>query len=189
MKRLKKTPVAVTGGFRSRCSMEAALSSGYCNIIGVGRPLCGDPKCVSKLLRGEVDSLPRYEKIMDLPWFLRWVTIFQMGRMVKNMSTMIWGQHQLVILGRGQPSDVNGNKVAIASMRFIKKYDSDKASKLLGPEVAECVGTVLHAKTDSNVGMTLALLCLPIAAFARIMYRSMHKVPITILVVWLIRLH
>ncbi len=36
-------PVMVTGGFRSRAGMEAALASGDTNLIGLARPFCLDP--------------------------------------------------------------------------------------------------------------------------------------------------
>ena len=40
-----KVPIMVTGGFRSQIGMNAALSS-VCQMIGVARPLCADPKAV-----------------------------------------------------------------------------------------------------------------------------------------------
>jgi 2,4-dienoyl-CoA reductase-like NADH-dependent reductase (Old Yellow Enzyme family) len=37
-KRYPEVPLMVTGGFRSRTAMEAALKGGACDIIGIGRP-------------------------------------------------------------------------------------------------------------------------------------------------------
>jgi hypothetical protein len=63
---LPKTPLMVTGGFRSRDVMNAALRSGHCDVIGIGRPLCGgDLDCVNKLFRGDIDALPAYENMLD----------------------------------------------------------------------------------------------------------------------------
>lgn len=56
-----KTPVMVTGGFRSRQAMEEALEAGV-TMIGIGRPLCVDVDAPSRLLSGEIDQLPAYEK-------------------------------------------------------------------------------------------------------------------------------
>ncbi|CRZ17307.1 NADH:flavin oxidoreductase/NADH oxidase family protein [Mycolicibacterium neworleansense] len=46
----KEVPLAVTGGFRSRSAMEQALAEGACDIVGIGRPLCIDPKAARRLL-------------------------------------------------------------------------------------------------------------------------------------------
>ena len=53
--------VMLTGGFRSRAAMEAAIAEGDLDVIGVGRPLCGSPQCVQQLLERQIDVLPGYE--------------------------------------------------------------------------------------------------------------------------------
>ncbi|MEU4342744.1 NADH:flavin oxidoreductase/NADH oxidase family protein [Nocardia sp. NPDC023852] len=50
-------PLAVTGGFRSRAAMVAALETGDCDIIGLGRPVCLLPDAGRALLAGE-EQLP-----------------------------------------------------------------------------------------------------------------------------------
>ncbi|HNS85248.1 MAG TPA: NADH:flavin oxidoreductase/NADH oxidase family protein [Parvularculaceae bacterium] len=60
--RVAKMPLMVTGGFRSRAAMDAALSSGAADLIGVARPLCVDPDICAKLLSGAVEAAPRHEK-------------------------------------------------------------------------------------------------------------------------------
>ena len=64
------TPVMVTGGFRTRAAMEEAVAGGVA-VIGIGRPLCVDPDAPAKLLSGELDELPAYEKTLRLGsgWF------------------------------------------------------------------------------------------------------------------------
>ena len=52
-----KVPIALTGGFRTRISMEHALESGEVDVIGLGRPLCYDPDYCNQLLSGEVDRI------------------------------------------------------------------------------------------------------------------------------------
>ncbi len=66
MRAAVKTPLMVTGGFRSRAGMEAALASGSCDVIGIARPLCVDPAIPAKLLRGEVETAPSYEKALRI---------------------------------------------------------------------------------------------------------------------------
>lgn len=45
-------PLMVTGGFRSRAAMEAAVASGACDLVGLGRPLCVEPDLVNNILSG-----------------------------------------------------------------------------------------------------------------------------------------
>lgn len=47
----------VTGGFRSRSGMAAALRSGACDLIGLGRPACIDPDLPNRMLQTP-DSVP-----------------------------------------------------------------------------------------------------------------------------------
>lgn len=61
-----KMPLMVTGGFRSRAGMQAALDEGACDLIGIGRPLCTHTEAAGGLLRGEIDALPTYEKTLKL---------------------------------------------------------------------------------------------------------------------------
>lgn len=49
-KALTKTPILVTGGFRSRKVMEDALRNGEAQMIGIARPVCGEPDCVKQLI-------------------------------------------------------------------------------------------------------------------------------------------
>jgi 2,4-dienoyl-CoA reductase-like NADH-dependent reductase (Old Yellow Enzyme family) len=55
MKAEIQMPLMVTGGFRSRLAMDHALNSGAADIIGIGRPLCGDPMAAAQLLMGRAD--------------------------------------------------------------------------------------------------------------------------------------
>ncbi|MEQ8404138.1 MAG: NADH:flavin oxidoreductase/NADH oxidase family protein [Oceanicaulis sp.] len=60
-----KTPVMVTGGFRSKRAMEEAVDSGVA-VIGVGRPLCVIPDAPARLLTGEFAALPAFEETLKL---------------------------------------------------------------------------------------------------------------------------
>ncbi|NUS44020.1 MAG: NADH:flavin oxidoreductase/NADH oxidase family protein [Mycobacteriaceae bacterium] len=50
-------PLAVTGGFRTRAAMAAALAEGACDVIGLGRPTCLLPEAGRALSDG-TDTLP-----------------------------------------------------------------------------------------------------------------------------------
>ena len=60
-----KGALMVTGGFRSRAGMDAALQANACDIVGVGRPLCVDSNVVNKLLSGAEETTTIFEKRLD----------------------------------------------------------------------------------------------------------------------------
>ncbi|MDF3073639.1 MAG: NADH:flavin oxidoreductase [Alphaproteobacteria bacterium] len=49
---VSKVPLMVTGGFRSRAAMEAALASGALDVIGLGRPMCVETDLPARILAG-----------------------------------------------------------------------------------------------------------------------------------------
>jgi len=49
-------PLMVTGGFRSRAGMEAALADGAADVIGVARPIAVEPNLPARLIAGEADA-------------------------------------------------------------------------------------------------------------------------------------
>ena len=52
IRKVSKVPLMVTGGFRSRAAMEAALASGALDVIGLGRPMCVETDLPAKILAG-----------------------------------------------------------------------------------------------------------------------------------------
>ncbi|MBU1212164.1 MAG: NADH:flavin oxidoreductase/NADH oxidase family protein [Alphaproteobacteria bacterium] len=60
---LVKTPLMVTGGFRTAAGIEAALRSGALDMIGLARLLAIDPDAPAALLRGQ-DSSERVRPIL-----------------------------------------------------------------------------------------------------------------------------
>lgn len=61
-----RMPLMVTGGFRTRTAMDAALASGAVDLIGIGRPLCVVPNICADLLSGAATEAPRYEQTLRL---------------------------------------------------------------------------------------------------------------------------
>ncbi|MCA3255796.1 MAG: NADH:flavin oxidoreductase/NADH oxidase family protein, partial [Alphaproteobacteria bacterium] len=57
-------PLMVTGGFRTRAGMDAALAGGDVDVIGLARPLCTDPEAPAELLAGTRDALPDWERTL-----------------------------------------------------------------------------------------------------------------------------
>ncbi len=100
MKAEIRMPLMVTGGFRSRAAMEHALSTGAADVIGLGRPLCGDPAGPAKLLMGR-DSLERYEdQLALLPNWLLGLRRFKIVQALDSFAITYWYYAQLYALGR-----------------------------------------------------------------------------------------
>lgn len=85
VRRIARMPVMVTGGFRSRAVMEAALAAGELDVVGLGRPLIADPLSPARLLAGEIDRVPAPEATLDLFHLLPWFNM-QMERMADGLD-------------------------------------------------------------------------------------------------------
>lgn len=86
---LPELPLMVTGGFRSRVAMEAAIAAGACDIVGVARPLALVPDGAAQLLsaeRGRIDAgkphvrNPKLQGAVDLYWHTRQLQRVGRGR-------------------------------------------------------------------------------------------------------------
>lgn len=66
IRKVATMPVMVTGGFRSAAGMADAISSGACDICGIARPLCVDPAVPAKLMSGELEKAPSWEKMLRI---------------------------------------------------------------------------------------------------------------------------
>ena len=84
-----KTPLMVTGGFRTRAGMDEALASGACDIFGLARPLCVDPDIPSKLLSGEIEKAASYERFLRIgPGILGPASRVDLIRALNGFATM-----------------------------------------------------------------------------------------------------
>jgi 2,4-dienoyl-CoA reductase-like NADH-dependent reductase (Old Yellow Enzyme family) len=87
-----KSPLMLTGGFRTADTMSKAISSGELDFIGLGRPFCLFPDVAKDLISGKMtdctvpDLLTGVEKIdmtgmLQTPW-----NMFQLVRMGKGLD-------------------------------------------------------------------------------------------------------
>jgi 2,4-dienoyl-CoA reductase-like NADH-dependent reductase (Old Yellow Enzyme family) len=99
-------PLMVTGGFRTRHAMNAALAQGGADIIGLGRPLCVDTAGPAKLLAG-ADALDRWENTLRLlpPW-LAFLGRLKMLRAVEGFAVIYWYYAQIDALARTGKADI-----------------------------------------------------------------------------------
>ena len=108
VRRVARMPLMVTGGFRTRAGMEAALGEGDCDMIGLGRPLCWQPDFPRSLLDRKADGV---ERIEDLLWiresgWLSPTSSFVPIRMLNTYGAMSWFYCQIFRLADGEPADV-----------------------------------------------------------------------------------
>ena len=99
-------PLMVTGGFRTRHAMNAALAQGGADIIGLGRPLCVDTAGPAKLLAG-ANALDRWEnKLRLLPPWLAFLGGLKMLRAVEGIAVVYWYYAQIDALARTGKADI-----------------------------------------------------------------------------------
>ncbi len=115
-----KSPLMVTGGFRSRAGMDAALAADACDMIGIGRPLCIDPQVPNKLLSSEMAEAPVLEKNMQIG--RGWLGLNSPFNAIAGLNG--WGQQafwclNLIEMGNGREPDL-GLGVFKAFLRYQK---------------------------------------------------------------------
>ena len=114
---LKTMPLMVTGGFRTRAAMEHALSNAAADLIGIGRPLCGDPDACNKLLNG-ADEIARFENQLHLlPGWLRWLEGIKAVKAIAGFGVQYWYYAQLTALGQTGAPDLK--KSVFSAMREV----------------------------------------------------------------------
>ncbi|HET7204370.1 MAG TPA: NADH:flavin oxidoreductase/NADH oxidase family protein [Steroidobacteraceae bacterium] len=113
IRRVATMPLMVTGGFRSRGGMEAALGAddgegGDCDVIGLGRPLCWMPDFPRRLLAREIeriDDLDRRLYVRERGW-LSPQSRAVFGKALNAFAAQSWYYCQLFRLADGQPADL-----------------------------------------------------------------------------------
>jgi 2,4-dienoyl-CoA reductase-like NADH-dependent reductase (Old Yellow Enzyme family) len=87
--RFPKTVLMVTGGFRSRKGMVAALENGACDLIGIARPAAAFPHLPKDVLLNDLvddDKATVQLGKVELPFLMRKVPIKAVGAGVETVS-------------------------------------------------------------------------------------------------------
>jgi 2,4-dienoyl-CoA reductase-like NADH-dependent reductase (Old Yellow Enzyme family) len=102
-----RMPLMVTGGFRTRAGMEAALAAGDCDVIGLARPLCVDPQVPRRLLAGEVAEAVAMEKSLVLRERGLWSpsSPLLLPRLLNVLGAQGWYYRQIFRLADGLEPD------------------------------------------------------------------------------------
>jgi 2,4-dienoyl-CoA reductase-like NADH-dependent reductase (Old Yellow Enzyme family) len=107
IRKVARMPLMVTGGFRSRAAMQAALE-GACDMIGLGRPLCWQPDFPRRLLAREVDRVERMEdrlRFAERGWRSP-SSPFTVAKVLNAFGAQSWYYCQLFRLADGKPADL-----------------------------------------------------------------------------------
>lgn len=96
-------PLAVTGGFRSRDAMLAALASEELDIIGIARPTCFAPNLGHELINDEIDQLDSPENTLSLG--KGWFGPSSNNRSLRTLNiqaAVAWFYRQIIELSEGR---------------------------------------------------------------------------------------
>lgn len=97
-----RTPLAVTGGFRSRAAMAEALAAGACDLIGLGRPAATDPAGPLEIADGRTPRLSSHRVRTPVPAPVRRRADL---RALDGMLDLNWHTDQLHRMGAGRRPD------------------------------------------------------------------------------------
>ena len=108
IRKVAEIPLMVTGGFRSRVGMEAALAGGDTDMIGIARPFCTHTDCARRLLAREIESLPAFEKNLALrpSGWLSPTSPFLLVKMINVLGIQGWYYQQMDRLADGKKAQL-----------------------------------------------------------------------------------
>ncbi len=103
IKAVARMPIMVTGGFRTLAGMEAALTAGHTDMLGVARPFCLDPDFPRRMTAGQLDRLPVPEdKLVLGKGYWGPNSPSNSMRTLNNLCQAGWYYRQIERLGAGQ---------------------------------------------------------------------------------------
>lgn len=80
--------ILLTGGFRTRTGMAAAVKAGHTDLIGIGRPACLDPCIASRILDPAIPHAGCSDA--PIPGTRFWKILFPVNLMGAGFSTVWW---------------------------------------------------------------------------------------------------
>lgn len=99
-------PLMLTGGFRSRPVMEAAIENNDVDAIGLGRPLVVEPHFVRRLFEGTSGQAYHHERDMQIgPGWLGPASRSMALKFMNIFGQMGWYYLQILRLGAGREPD------------------------------------------------------------------------------------
>ena len=123
MRECVSIPVMVTGGFRSRAAMQAAVENDGVDLIGLGRPMIINPNAPRQLLSGKVDRLfSRDDDLVIGSGLLGPRSPIGFLRDLNAWGALGWYYEHLYSLADGKQPDL-----ALSPFRALLSYNSTEA--------------------------------------------------------------
>ncbi len=117
-RRVAEVPLMLTGGFRSRAAMEAALAGGAVDVVGLARPLAVEPDLPAALLAGRSDR----------------ARPVRLGTGFRTLDAMVvgsWHQRQLRRMGRGEEPDLSLSRTG-ALLLYVSDFVREGRARVRG---------------------------------------------------------
>ncbi|MBJ7322055.1 MULTISPECIES: nitroreductase/quinone reductase family protein [unclassified Rhodococcus (in: high G+C Gram-positive bacteria)] len=95
----ESVPLAVTGGFRTRSVMSAAVRSGECDVVGLGRPTALAPAVARSLVDGSLDRVETPLVALRVP------SKAGAFKQINGALDLQWHTDQLQLIGDGKQPD------------------------------------------------------------------------------------
>lgn len=124
IRKIATMPLMVTGGFRTRAGMDAALADGACDLIGVARPFLTATPQVKALIDGKVDELPAPERQQFLRAKGLWspTSPWLFGRILNVIGAVGWTYHQIFRLADGQPPEPDRGLLRSFVIHWLREF-------------------------------------------------------------------
>jgi 2,4-dienoyl-CoA reductase-like NADH-dependent reductase (Old Yellow Enzyme family) len=134
IRRVARMPLMVTGGFRTRAGMTAALGAdgqGDCDVVGLGRPLCWNPAFARELLAGAVDGVADMDarlRLRERGWLSPQGTTI-VARALNAFGAQSWYYCQLFRLAAGQPADLERSVYSTLREYLVAEFRAAAATR------------------------------------------------------------
>jgi 2,4-dienoyl-CoA reductase-like NADH-dependent reductase (Old Yellow Enzyme family) len=101
-----RTPLMVTGGFRTRSAMVDALAQGELDVVGLARPLCVEPDLAGRLAAGSSDgAVPAPSLRFGRSRWAGPASPMLLMKFLNVQGEMAWYYRQILRLADGLPVD------------------------------------------------------------------------------------
>uniref|UniRef100_A0A6S8FE46 NADH:flavin oxidoreductase/NADH oxidase N-terminal domain-containing protein n=1 Tax=Aplanochytrium stocchinoi TaxID=215587 RepID=A0A6S8FE46_9STRA len=157
---LTRTKLMVTGGFRRKDTIEYALKEASVSIVGLGRPFFYTNRLCTKMIKGEIDTFPNYERdLAQIPWLLSPVTLLMNKYVLAKIISFKWADNFKYLI-KGEDMDETGKSISLMD-RWWPKTRDEAVLKLQG---VSSVGTVHNCPPSNRKPLMLAagVLCVGI---------------------------
>lgn len=127
---LGKTPLMVTGGFRSKAFMEEVLANGELDMIGLARPFCIIPDLPNRLESGELDTLPSPEIDLSLgAGYFGPKSGSSTMRALNSQASVAYFYEQMIAMSQGQEPELKPTPWGQLTRHFTRDFKKARARK------------------------------------------------------------